>query len=311
MPEENPVPGPLGSATLDGNKITIDDYVNPPTRIPEIIRNLVADQEGYFIEDLFHVPGFTVEGGAVIFTESFPEDHFLPEDQTIAPRAPGANAPTIGSTRRAPKLARPESWSGTIEVFDEHKRRMNVRAVQRQFEQAANTFADRLQTRGIQTLNGAVSAWDRVITTRTKGWRKPAEDGLANTDPLLRPEADFAAVQEQRILDKAGEMYDTLLVHPSDGFYLRIGYPEGKLEALLKSYGITHMRESVLVTEGEPIWAAGGKVGYIGFETPLTQEEQRQARKKMTEYTLETVPAFVADNPAGVLRVTGVDDDDS
>lgn len=311
MSEQNPASSPLGSATLDGNKITIDDYVNPPTRIPEIIRDLVADNAGYFIEQLFHVPGFTVEGGAVIFTESFPEDHFLPEDQTIAPRAPGANAPTIGSTRRAPKLARPESWSGTIEVKKEHRRRMNVRAVQRQFQQAANTFADRLQTRGIQTLNGAVSAWDRVIATRTEGWRKPAEDGVVNTDPLLRPEADFAAVEEQFIEDKAGEKPDTLLVNQADAFYLRLGYPEGKLKALLESYGISHLRISPLVTEGQPIWAVGGKIGYIGFEVPLEQEHEYHPRRKTDEYTLEVVPAFVADNAAGVLRVTGVDADGS
>ncbi len=311
MSEQNPVKTPLGSATTDGNLVTIDDYVNPPTRIPEIVRDLVADNEGYFIEEVFHVPGFTVEGGAVIFTESFPEDHFLPDDQTIAPRAPGANAPTIGSTRRAPKLVRPESWSGTIEVTREMRRRMQVRAVQRQFEQASNTFADRLQTRGMQTLNGAVSAWDRVIATRTEGWRKPAEDGVINTDPALRPEADFAAVEEQFIEDKAGEKPDTLIVNQRDAFYLRLGYPEGKLKALLESYGIQHLRISPHVTEGQPIWCVGGKVGYIGFEVPLEVETEYHARRKTEEHTLEVVPVWVADNAAGVLRVTGVDADGS
>jgi len=311
MSEQNPVAGPLGSATLNGNLITIDDLVNPPTVIPEIIRELVADNEGYFIEEIFSTAGFTVEGGAVIYRESFPEDHFLPEDQTIAPRAPGANAPLIGSTRRAPKLARPESWSGTIEVTKEHRRRMNAAAVLRQFTQAANTFADRLQTRGIQTVNGAVSAWDRVITTRTEGWRKPAEDGVINTDPLLRPEADFAAVEEQFIEDKAGERPDTLLVNQKDAYYLRVGYPEGKLKALLESFGIKHLRISPQVTEGQPIWAKAGAVGHIGFEVPLEQEHEYHARRKTDEYTLETVPVFVADNAAAVLRVTGVDADGS
>jgi hypothetical protein len=309
MPEQNPVKAPLGSATLEGNKICIDDYVNPPTRIPEIVRDLVADNEGYFIEELFNVPGFTVEGGAVIFTESFPEDHFLPEDQTIAPRAPGANAPTIGSTRRAPKLARPESWSGTIEVTKEMRRRNNVRAVQRQFMQASNTFADRLQSRGIQTLNGAVSAWDRVITTRTEGWRLPLEKGIDQTDPLLLPEADFAAVEEQFIEDKAGERPDTLLLNQRDAYYLRVIYSGGKLKALLESYGIKYLRISPLVTEGQPIWARSGTIGYIGFEVPLEVETDYFPRRKTEEHTLEVVPAFVADNAAGVLRVTGVDAD--
>lgn len=311
MSEASSVKSPMGSATLDGNKLTIDEFVNPPTRIPEIIRDLVADNEGYFIEDLFHAAGFTVEGGAVIYTESFPEDHFLPEDQSIAPRAPGANAPTIGSTRRAPKLVRPESWSGTIEVTKEMLRRNDVRAVQRQFTQAANTFADRLQTRGIQTLNGAVSVWDRVITTRTEGWRKAVKDGVDNTDPLLLPEADFAAVEEQFIEDKAGVKPDTIVLNQRDLYYLRVIYSGGKLKALLESYGITHVRVSPLVTEGEPIWAKGGQVGHLGFEVPLETEHEYHSRRKTDEYTSEVVPVFVADDASAVLRVTGVDDDGS
>lgn len=310
MTEPSSVKSPLGSATLDGNKITIDDYVNPPTRIPEIVRDLAAENEGYFIEEIFHVPGFTVEGGAVIYTESFPEDHFLPEDQTIAPRAPGANAPTIGSTRRAPKLARPESWSGTIEITKEMRRRNDVRAVQRQFMQAANTFTDRLQTRGIQTLNGAVSAWDRVITTRTEGWRVPAEEGIVNRDPLMMPAADFAAVQEQFIEDKAGVRPDTLLVHQTDAFYLDVLYPDGKLDALLKRYNLT-LKVSPLVTEGQPIFCKAGRVGHIGFEVPLEVESEYHARRKTEEHTMEVVPAFVADDASSVLRVTGVDADGS
>jgi hypothetical protein len=309
MTEPTNVKSPFGGTSLTGNAMTIDEYVNPPTRIPEIIRDLVGDYEGYFIEDVFHVPGFTVEGGAVIYTESFPEDHFLPEDQTIAPRAPGANAPTIGSTRRAPKLVRPESWAGTIEVTKEMRRRNDVRAVQKQFTQAANTFADRLQTRGIQTLNGAVTAWERVISTRTEGWRKPVENGVENTDPLLLPEADFAAVEEQFIEDKAGEKPDTLIINQRDAYYLRVLYGHGKLKALLESYGIRFLRISPLVNEGAPIWAKSGSVGHIGFEAPLEVEHEYFARPKKDEYTLEFVPAFVADNAAAVLSVSGVNED--
>lgn len=306
---QNPVANPLGGAQVSGTTMTIDMLVNPPTRIPEIIRNLVGENEGYFIEEVFAVPGFTVEGGAVIYTETFPEDHFLPSDQSIAPRAPGARAPRLGSTRRTPKVSRPESWSGSIVVHDEHRRRMQVYAVMRQFTQTANTFADRLQTRGIETLNGAVTAWGRSITTRTDGWRVPAEEGIVNRDPLKMPAADFAAVQEQFIEDKAGMRPDLLICHQTDAFYLDVLYPDGKLEALLKRYGLT-LKVSPLVTEGEPIFAKGGQVGHLGFEVPLSQEQKRDAEIKSDIYVLETVPVWVADNAAAVLKVTGVDADE-
>lgn len=306
--EQNPVAHPLGGPELDGMKITVDSYVNPPTMIPGIIRNLVAENQGYFIEDVFQVPGFTVEGGAVIFTETFPEDHFLPADQSIAPRAPGAEAARLGSHRRPPKVSRPESWAGSIEVTDEARRRNQVIAVQRQFTQAANTFADRLQTRGVETLDAAVTAWDRVISTRTEGWRIEREDGTVNHDPMLMPEADFAAVEEHFIEDKAGVRPDLLLINQRDAYYLRILYPEGKLAALLESYGLT-MKISPQVTEGSPLFVKAGQVGYLGFEKPLDQEYTREGKRFTDVFTLETVSAWVADNAAAVLRITGVDED--
>ena len=306
---QNPVANPLGGATVSGTSITIDTLVNPPTIIPEIIRNLVAENEGYFIEEVFAVPGFTVEGGAVIYTETFPEDHFLPDDQSIAPRAPGAKAPRLGSTRRTPKVSRPESWSGSIEVHDEARERNQVYAVQRQFTQAANTFADRLQTRGIETLNGAVTAWERAIATRTDGWRVAVAEGIGNTDPLKLPLADFAAVQEQFIEDKAGIRPDTLLIHQADAYYLEILYPDGKLAALLKQYGLT-MRVSPQVTEGSPIFCKGKQVGHLGFEKPLSQEFTRDGERWTDIFSMETRPVWIADNAAAVLRVTGVDADE-
>lgn len=77
---QNPVANPLGGPTIAGTTITVDMLVNPPTIIPETIRALVASNQGYFIERVFNTPGFTVQGGAIIYTESFPTDHFLPAD---------------------------------------------------------------------------------------------------------------------------------------------------------------------------------------------------------------------------------------
>lgn len=302
---QNPVANPLGGATVSGTQITVDALVNPPTIIPEIIRNLVAANQGYFIEEVFNTPGLTVQGGAAIYTETFPEDYFLPTDQDVGPRAPGAEAPRLGSTRHTPKVSRPESISGSIQVHDEAKRRNQAYAVQRQFTQAANSFANRLQTRGIQTLVGAVSAWGRSITAVSKGWRKPFTEGLLKADPSKLALADIAAVFQVFQEDKAGVVPDGMLVNPADAFYLNITYPNGQLKALLAEWGLT-IKSSPLVEVGTAIFYKSGQVGHILFEKPLDQEFTREGTRKSDVYTLETVPLFVADNAAGVLAVTGV-----
>ena len=302
---QNPVANPLGGATVSGTQITVDALVNPPTIIPEIIRSLVAENQGYFIERVFNTPGLTVQGGAVIYTETFPEDYFLPTDQSIAPRAPGSEAVRLGSTRHTPKVSRPESYAGTIEVHDEAKRRNQVYTVQRQFSQAANSFADKLQTRGIATLIGAVSAWGREITAPTKGWRKDFSEGLLKADPTKLAMADIAAVFQQFEEDKAGIRPDLVIVNPADAYYLNLTYPNGQLKALLAEWGL-ELLSTPLQTAGNALFCKAGQVGHMLFEKALDQEFERDADAKTDLYVLEVVPVYVADNAAAVLQVTGV-----
>jgi hypothetical protein len=211
----------------------------------------------------------------------------------------------LGSTRHTPKVSRPESKAGSIDVTDEAKRRNQVWTVQRQFTQAANTFADFLQTRGIATLVGAVSSWGRTIPAVSGGWRKDFTEGLIKADPMKLPSADIAAVFQQFREDKLGITPDLLGLNPKDAFYLDVNYPEGKLKALLDLWGLT-MFSSPLVTEGNALFIKGGQVGHILFEKPLDQEFERQSTRKTDVYTLEVVPLFLADNAAAVLEVTGV-----
>lgn len=303
MPPQTPVAQPLGGPTISGTTITVDTYLNPPSQIPAIIRNLVANNQGYFIERVFSTPGFTVQGGAIIYEETFPEDYFLPPDQSIAPRAPGAEAPRLGSTRKAPKVARPESWSGSIEVTDEARRRNDVRAVQRQFTQAANSFADRIQTRGIAALQAAVTAWGRTVSGGN--WRAALASGVPNADPQTLPQRDFALVQKAFITDKAGMSPNLMIVHPDDAFYLDVIYGD-KLPALLSRYSL-EMAVSVAAPVGDPIFVRGGGVGVIAFEKPLDQELSREGTRKTDVYTLETVPVFVADDASSVIQLLDID----
>lgn len=294
----------LGGVSVGGTAITVDTYVNPPTRIPGIVRNLVAANEGYFAERIFATPGFTVEGGAIVYEETFPEDFFVPGDQSLAPRAPGAPAPRLGSTRRPPKVARPESWSGSIEVHDETRRRNQVIKVRRQFTQAANTLADRIQTRAMEVLAAVVAEWGRQIPA-THGWRIDLALGVPNADPKTLPATTFARVFRQFIEDKAGMRPDLVIVNPLDAEALEIVYQD-RLQAVLDFWKLT-MLVSPQAPEGEPYFVKSGGIGVMAFEKPLEQETSRDGERFTDIFTLDVAPVLVAFDASAITQLTGVD----
>lgn len=314
--EPNPVLLPLGGATSSGTKVTVDTYVNPPTKIPARVRNLVAADEGYFIEEVLGTIGSPIQGGAVEVEETFPEDFFLPEGESIAPRAPGAEAPRLGSTRHAPKIVRPQSRAGSIEVTDEAKRRNNILAVQRQFAQAANTFADVMQRAGIAALLGALNKWaengetSRDLEAKTV-WEATPSAGLFNVDPKTLPGFDVARVLKRFRDDKVGVRPDTVVMNTEELLFLEtvytgVGAVLG-LDAMFARQGITKIIATPLIAKGEVLFLKAGMPGAIGWEVPLGQEAERVATRKSTIYVLEMQPVFAVFDASAILRLTGTD----
>lgn len=291
---------PLGGPAVSGNLITVDAMTNPPSRILAIIRDLVAANEGYFAEEIFATPGFTVAGGAIIYDETFPEDHFLEDDGRPAPRAPGSEAARLSVGRRAPKIARPESWAGSLEIHDEARRRNNVILVTNMFRRAANTFADIIQDRAEATLADFITASARTIDGINWGVALPT--GVAQADPATLPQADFALAQKQFVEDKAGVRPDRLVLNTADALRLDVIYGD-KLPALLARYGL-ELRISPRRPVGKALFLKSKQVGVIAFEKPLDQEHTRHGNRKTDEYTLESTPVFVANDASAVLEVT-------
>lgn len=301
-----PVADPLGPATIDGTTITIDDYVNPPTRIPAIIRNLVEANRGYFANRIFDTPGFTVEGGAIIYEESFPEDFFLPEDQSLAPRAPGSEAPILGATRRGPSIAYPESWSGQIQVHDEARRRNKVLGVRRQFIQAGNTFANIMQRRAIETMEAFVTKAERIQKSELN-WGEAHATGIINTDPAKMPGADLALVETLFIEDEAGVQPSLLILNPTDAYNMYVAYSTmpGGLAALLQEHNLELLR-SPRVEAGSAYFVKGGGIGVMAFETPFSTEQERIAKRKTDAYIMEATPVFVAFDASAIMKLTEI-----
>lgn len=307
VPPQNPVAMPLGPATVSGTTVTVDTYVNPPAQIPGIIRTLVAGNQGYFAEQIFSTPGFTVTGGAIIYEETFPEDFFLPAGKEGGPRAPGAPAKRLGSTRRPIKAAYPESWAGSIEVTDEARTRNKVIAVRRQFTQAANTIANNIQTRALQYLAEKVKEWGREV--EGINWHAARPEGLVNVDPFTMPHRDLAMIQKLFAEDKVGVLPDTIILNTEDNFFLDVlysSYPNGGLDGMLRNYGINRRLVSPLAIEGAPYFLKSGGIGVMAFEKPLTQEYSRVGERFTDVFSLDVAPVLVAYDASAIRQLTSV-----
>jgi len=309
MTVQNPVGQPLGGATVSGTLVTVDTYVNPPTKIPTIIRNLVSKNQGYFIENIFRTPGMTVEGGAVLYEETFPEDLFLPADQSFAPRAPGAEAPRLGSKRYEPKVARPKSWSGSIEVTDEARKRNDVISISNQFTKAANTLANNIQTTGIGVLKAFVEGGSRQVESPIN-WTEAHAEGILHSDPSKLPFADFARILNKFVSDKAGVLPDTLIIHPDDWQTLIVLYSTfgGGVDRILAQFGITNPVVTILATKGAPYFLKAGQIGAMLFEKPLVQEYTREGIRFTDVFTLDVAPVLVAYDASAIWQLTKINE---
>lgn len=301
-----PVYAPLGGTSVSGTGLTVDMMTNPPTIIPQLIRDFAAENEGYFIEKVLATPGTLVQGGVVVGTETFPTDNFLDPLQTIAPRAPGAESPDVAGLRRPPKTFRPESWAAKIEITDEARKWNLVEEVTNLFRKTGNSFADRIQTSGMAAIDAAISSWARTASTVSWSDAAAASGGVINVARNTLPAQTFGAVVNQFIADKTGVRPDTVILNQAEGLTLKLIYGDN-LPAFLASFGIKNMYETPQQTAGKAKFVKAGQVGSILWDKVLGQEEGRGPVGTWKDIiALEVRPVFVLLNADSVLEVTGL-----
>jgi hypothetical protein len=299
-------PDPFGVTTDADGRIVVDDFTNPISNIPALIREMTRDNQGYWIEDVFNSPGWTLQGGAVAYQVSGPGDHFLPDGSRPAPRAPGSEAPRISGTRRRPIVAYAQNLSASLEVSDEARQDNDVIQVQTTFRQAANTFADIMQGIGEASLAQLVSASSRNVNSGSGTFADwAAADPIYNTnstDP--RPAEEFARVKRLFVEDKGGVQPDTLIWDPVDAEHFDRVY-QGMGDDVLRRYGITRVFTTVRATAGVRTYLKSGQVGTLAWAKPFGDPEYTREGTRFTDvYTMDGRFVFVANGADAILQVT-------
>jgi hypothetical protein len=296
-------PNPWGAYVNDDGQIVVDDFTRDIQSIPEIVRAFSEQNEGYWIERVYNSTGWTITGGALGYSVNGVDDHFLQAGANWAPRAPGAEAPHLAGTRRRRILTEPENLSGRIEVTDEARRTNNVADVQRDFQQASNSFSLSLQTRGEDALDALIETEDRIVWGGNNTFTEWDESPVVNsTTAVPFPGREFARVQRTFFEELGGIQADTLMWSPADAELFYNIYAE-RGDNVLAQHGIRQTLRSVRLDAGARRYLRSGQVGWLAWEKPMDTEEVREGLRKTDTYVMDGSFVFVANGADAILEV--------
>lgn len=294
---------PLTAPTVSGTTLTIDFYLNDPTRVTRDIADLVM--ANFFLDKVFDTGG-EVSGGAVLYDQATVIDVYT--DRDVERMAPGTEAPILTGARIAPLVAPVEKFGGKFPVTDEAKRRNDASRVTNQMRRVANTLTRKMQQRGIAELEAAISAFSRTVAPGSESWKKAAEEAMLNRVALKSPLAPILKAQEKMELLEMGYTFDTLIINPADAYYLRAFYggEAGRLNAALNDVGINPPIVTPRKAAKSAILCAGKQVGQMRMEEPMRTETEREGAPLMRQQTwIQTTanPVFFVTDPYGAMEI--------
>jgi hypothetical protein len=170
--------------------------------------------------------------------------------------------------------------------------------------QLANTIIRKINQRGVQILEAAITANSRTITGVSWGATNTLT-GAGGSNWTAYPARDFSKADLQSETEELGIDYNLWILNPNDMFNLEGIYGD-KLGALLTSFGITIFVTN-RVASGSAYAVAEGQLGEMRVEKPMGVETWRDPNGKEQTWVQSSVrPLMFANNPYAVLKFTGI-----
>jgi hypothetical protein len=297
-----PFPGavtnPLGPPTISGTTFTVDLALRSPTRvITPIVMDLTVQR--FFVDRAFTSAG-GVTGGAVVYDEVAID---LYADRDVQRVQPGTEFPEIAFSRRAPKVAEVEKWGGKFHITDEARDRNDAAQFSNAMRQLSNTIVRKINQRGVEVLEAAITAGSRSVVGNS--WGSVVTAGGTPSNFTAYPARDFAKADMVAEQEELGIDYNLWVLNPLQMFDLEGIYGD-KLGALLDSFDIDIFVTN-RVAAGVAYALAEGQVGEMRVEQPLSSETWRDPNGKQQTWVQSSVrPVMFANNSFAVLKFTGL-----
>jgi hypothetical protein len=148
--------------SFDGPRITVDDYLKDPLRIPSLVLSLMANE--FIMETVLRDAG--ENPGAVLYERSVPL--FAQSDSAI--RAEFGEVPVVTGAVGGKDVAYSYERALAITVSDEMRRRQTPDPVNRQLTQVKNTMIKNWNTAFFTLLNAAIPSTQTYNVASAEAW---------------------------------------------------------------------------------------------------------------------------------------------
>lgn len=299
-PTAQPANFPLAIPTITGSTITVEMYLNTPTRITRVISDLTREQ--FLLDKVFTNAG-GVEGGALIYDFPTYNDLYLTRDFERV--EPGSEYPMVASDFPTPLIAAVEKWGAKTFITDEARQRNNPARFAMELRKMGNTIVRKLNQRAIDAIEAAITANGGASNFIGHNWTNVVTGGANQTNAPNWPQADFAAIQLTADNLELGVNFDLWIVSPTDYNNLSLVYG-GQLESVLRSFGIS-MYVSRRMTAGTAYAIQQGAVGEYRLEKPLGTVTWYEEKTERTWVQTSVRPLMVVTNPFAIMKITGLE----
>lgn len=290
---------PLGPPSVSGTTYTVDFALqNVTTVVTPMIMDLTLQR--FFVDRVFANAG-GVTGGAVLYNEVEGNDLYAERD--VGRVSPGGEFPIITFQRRVPKIAPVEKWGGKFPITWEARDRNNVSEFTNAVRQLANTIVRKINQRGVEVLEAAITAGSRTTTGRN--WSTVVTGGSSQSNHTLWPANDFGKAAMLAEQEEMGMRYTLWILNPQEYANLVSIYGDS-LNGVLSGFGIS-LYVTNRVAAGTAYVVAEGQVGEMRVEQPLQSRSWDDADGVEQTWIQSSVrPVMFVNNKFAVLKFTGL-----
>lgn len=293
-------------SSFDGPRVTVNDFVKDPLRIPELVINMA--KQGFLADSVLRNGGLN-ESGAVRFNESTP----LYADDNAEVRAEFAEVPVGTTSVGDPRVTFVEERALAILVSDAMRRRQVIDPVTRQLTQVRNTLIRSwddafmkaiIGNAGVNTVTAA-AAWSGAsvdIRKDINAARKLVDNAQTANGSEFAFEADTLIVNKTTKFDLLGsEQFQGPYVGNIASENLHY---TGKLPNQILTLDVL---VSNRVPAGKAIVLHRNVAGFISDELPLQATPlYRDEPRKTWRSDVQRASAIGIDNPKAITVISGV-----